>query len=243
MLALWIIGKRSRILCGTPQSTCVIRGSAIRLERRSSTGVRRSLLVLKTDSILTSLDFAGLYLHTSYALSELYRPAISPSISDLELQNAFKHLCIGNLINTVEAYLGLNNCTSFARQSWAAMHRALSSALLLGILGEHTRNERARKLIGRFVAVMTDITNSIDPQEISAPVQRGINALRKLKVNEQRPPEFPGDANIVSTDGPDDESVKTDHSAIITPANSDSMFEENDHSPYTVLNTILWGQQ
>lgn len=123
------------------------------------------------------------------------------------------------------------------------MHRALSSALLLGILGEHTRNERARKLIGRFVAVMTDITNSIDPQEISAPVQRGIHALRKLKVNEQRPPDFPGDANIVSTDGPDDESVKTDHSAIITPANSDSMFEENDNSPYTVLNTILWGQQ
>lgn len=185
----------------------------------------------------------GLYLHTSYALSELYRPAISPTTSDPELTKAFKHLCIDNLTNTVEAYLGLNNCTSFARQSWAAMHRALSSSLVLGILGEHTRNDRARKLISRFIAVMTDITNSIDPQEISAPVQRGVNALLKLRISEQRPPEFPGDAPIVNNDGLEDDGFKADHSAIITPANSDTIpsDDHHDHSPYSVLNTILWG--
>lgn len=194
-----------------------------------------------TDTLFST----GLYLHTSYALSELYRPAISPSTSDYEIFKGFKQFCIDNLINTVEAYLGLNNITSFAKQSWAAMHRALSSALLLGILGEHTRNERARRLIGRFIAVMGDITNSIDPQEISAPIQRGINALRKLKITEPRPPYFGDDTNILTSvaDSVDEKGAfRIDHSSIITPTNSDGTSAEGDeHSPYSVLNSILWG--
>jgi hypothetical protein len=189
-----------------------------------------------------TLQHWALYLHTSYALSELYRPAISPSTSDADLIKKFKQSCIDNLANTVEAYLGLNNITAYARQSWAAMHRALGSSLLLGILGEHLRNDRARRLIGRFIAVMTDITNSIDPQEISTPLQRGINALRKLKIQEFRPPHFGDQTNIFSdvTTTAGDEDVKVDHSQIITPANSDD-HDAEEHSPYSVLNTILWG--
>lgn len=193
------------------------------------------------------MSLQGLYLHTSYTLSELYRPAISPNTSDYELSKAFKQSCIDNLVNTVEAYLGLNNITSFARQSWAAMHRALSSALLLGILGEHVRNERARRIIGRFIAVLGDITSSIDPQEISAPVQRGISALRKLRIQEPRPPHFGDDTNIFAspndgTSTDEDGSLRLDHSAIITPANTESVGPEGDeHSPYSVLNSILWG--
>ncbi|KAK5138050.1 hypothetical protein LTR08_005848 [Meristemomyces frigidus] len=202
----------------------------------------------KCTSTRETLEHWGLYLHTSYALSELYRPAISPSTSDYEIFKVFKQACIDNLINTIEAYLGLNNITSFTRQSWAAMHRALSSALLLGILGEHTRNERARRLIGRFIAVMGDITNSVDPQEISAPVQRGITALRKLKIQEPRPPHFGDDTNILVSysDVPEEDGtfrLDHDHNPIITPANSDTAgaADGEDHSPMTILNTILWG--
>ena len=184
-------------------------------------------------------------MHTSYALSELYRPAISPSTSDYEIFKVFKQSCIDNLVNTVEAYLGLNNITSYTRQSWAAMHRALSSALLLGILGEHTRNERARRLIGRFIAVMGDITNSVDPHEISAPVQRGIVALRKLKIQEPRPPHFGDDTNILTSynESPEEGGIfRLSNASIITPANSDTAgAEAEDHSPYSMLNTILWG--
>lgn len=186
----------------------------------------------------------GLYLHTSYALSELYRPAISPSTSDYELSKAFKQLCIDNLINTVEAYLGLNNTTAFARQSWASMHRALSSALLLGILGEHLRNERARRLVGRFIAVMGDITNSVDPLEISAPVQRGVNALRKLRIGEPQPPHMGGGTNVFMppSDGANENGSKFDYSAMITPTSADGTGSEHDeHSPFTILNNILWG--
>ncbi|UJO22323.1 uncharacterized protein CLAFUR5_09190 [Fulvia fulva] len=187
-----------------------------------------------------TLEHWALYLHTSYSMSELCRPAISPSTSN-EVIKSFKQVCIENLINTVEAFLGLNNITIFARQSWAAIHRGLSCALLLGILGEHSRNERARKLIGRFVTLMTDITSTVDPGEISAPVQRGIAALRKLNIEEPRHSSFDGvnDGTSITTDG----VMKIDQTQMFTPSNSgtEAGGGEEELSPYSVLNTILWG--
>lgn len=82
-----------------------------------------------------SLEHWALYLHSSYILSELCRPAIGSASADSELSRAFRQFCIDNLINTVEAFLGLQNITPYASQSWASVHRALSSALLLGIMG------------------------------------------------------------------------------------------------------------
>lgn len=119
--------------------------------------------------------------------------------------------------------------TPAARQSWAALQRALSSALLLGIIGEHTRNERARRLVDRFASIMTGILNNIDPQEISAPIQRGVAALYELSSKDPR-----GKESVV-----DGVAADPHASSIITPANSDGTLEEN--SPYSVLNNILWG--
>jgi len=125
------------------------------------------------------------------------------------------------------------------------MHRALSSALLLGILGEHIRNERARRLISRFIAVLGDIANGVDPEEISAPVQRGLAALGRLKIQEPSNG-YVGDGSFVHNSGilmEQDGLPKLDHSALITPAHSDhgSLPPSEDHSPHQVLNQILWG--
>ena len=65
----------------------------------------------KCSSSRETLEHWGLYLHSSYHMSELCRPAISPN-ADEELVNAFKQTCIDNLVNTVEAFLGLNNIVS-----------------------------------------------------------------------------------------------------------------------------------
>ena len=209
------------------------------------------------------LEHWGLYLHSSYHMSELCRPAISPN-ADPELSKAFKQTCIENLVNTVEAYLGLANVvsesitrtdfkvllticvqTSFARQSWAALHRALGSALLLGIIGEHARNDRARGLIARLIKVMSDITTNLDPQEISAPIQRGLSALRKLSPHEVRTSNFVDDFPFgQAKDGAavgEDGALKLDNVAMITPSASESTGQEEESSPFSVLNTILWG--
>ena len=62
-----------------------------------------------------TLEHWGVYLHSSYHMSELCRPAISPN-ADPELSNAFKQTCIDNLVNTVEAFLGLNNIVRYNLQ-------------------------------------------------------------------------------------------------------------------------------
>ena len=216
-------------------------------QRDEITSIMRDVPEYLRDSrICTSkretLEHWGLYLHSSYLLSELYRPSLSPS-QDSELAKAFKQPCIDNLTNTVEAYIGISNITAFARQSWAALHRALSSALLLGILGEHTHNERARRLIARFIAVMVNMTDNVSPQEVAAPVQRGICALQKLNIPGTTSQTLgfgfscPADDGLAVDEGG---SLKVDHSAIITPSSTTGT-EGDDHSPYSVLNTILWG--
>lgn len=188
-------------------------------------------------TIQETLEHWALYLHTSYAMSELCRPALSRQSSH-EIKS-YKTTCVENLVNVVEAFLGLNNITFFARQSWAAVHRALSSALLLGILGEHAWNERARKLIGRFMTLMTEVTATVDPSEVSAPVQRGIAALRKLHIEEPRASSFIADMANTKTSA---EPARPEQKQVFTPSNSDTTGEE-DHSPYSVLNSILWGNE
>ncbi|PNS20570.1 hypothetical protein CAC42_297 [Sphaceloma murrayae] len=135
-------------------------------------------------SLRESIEHWSLYLHVSYILSELCRPAISPSSSDPELTRSFRQTCLDSLINTVEAWLGLQNITSYARQSWASVHRALSSALLLGIMREHAHNDRCRRLLGRFIGLMGDMTSGVNPAELAAPMTRAIEALRKLRIHE-----------------------------------------------------------
>nr|POE48058.1 hypothetical protein CFP56_01386 [Quercus suber] len=167
------------------------------------------------------IEHLALYLHSSYIRSELYRPSISRSRTSVDLK-LFKSQCVENLTNTVRAYLGLHELTAFARQSWAALHRALSSALVLGIIGEHVYNERARSLINRLIAIMDELTTTFNPKELPAPVERGIAALRRLSVSDAFPRDVPP-------------------AAALTPADSDTLSVSDYNSPYSVLYTILWG--
>lgn len=68
----------------------------------------------KCENSREMLEHWGLYLHSAYHMSELCRPAINPN-ADPELVKAFRQICIDNLINTVEAFLGLNNVVSPAK--------------------------------------------------------------------------------------------------------------------------------
>ena len=95
---------------------------------------------------------------------------------------------------------------------------------MLGIMGEHMRSERARRLLSRFINVIADITNNLDPQEISSPIQRGLAALSKLNIHDARDSQVPNGIGLES-------KAHEDISAIITPANS----EVEERSPYSIL--------
>ena len=231
-------------------------------------------------SLRDSIEHWALYLHVSYITSELCRPAISPSTTNPELSKHFKQTCVDSLINTVEAWLGFQNLTAYARRSWASVHRALSSALLLGIMNEQAHNERCRKLLGRFVALMGDITGSVAPQELAAPMERAIAALRRINIQDGSPLPLPPPptapaAATSATSLPTNNNSSTTHTprfiedialggaAVPTPttnsteinspstthnpsayqpsANHTDGEDEEEESPYSVLNSILWG--
>lgn len=208
----------------------------------------------KCEDLKETIEHWGLYLHTSYVMSELLRPAISRTPVP-EISRLFRDACLESLVNTVEAYLGLTNVTFYARQSWGAIHRGLSSAILLGILGEHERNERARALISRFVSVMSDLIATDDEFDDSHPISRGLKALSRLDTGAPRdaraaeqklfggPIPTGNHSRAVSTAESVNGGLYDNPTAILTPStrSDGNASTEDKSSPHSVLNIILWG--
>ncbi|KAJ4346595.1 uncharacterized protein N0V89_010526 [Didymosphaeria variabile] len=196
-------------------------------------------------SMRDQLEHWALYLHISYITSELCRPAISPSTAAFDLSKTLRKVCIDSLTNTVEAFLGLQNMTPFATRSWASVHRSISTALLLGIIGEHNRNERARSLLTNLVQVLGDVTASVDPAELSAPITRSVSALERLL----RVPSAPRKASEAgSQSSPSLAQFTTDE--LNGVLNGDGSLTQSpllglelDSSPYALMESIVWGAQ
>jgi hypothetical protein len=191
------------------------------------------------------LEFWNLYLHRSYILSELCRPTIRSKRfrgEHKELALSLMSLCLESLANTVEAFLGLQNITKFASQSWAAMHRSLSSALLLGILGEPAKSERIQMLVSKLAAVISDVLKGVDPSELSAPLTRSVAALHKLIL---QPPGMADDQNQNALAFGhfyrfDDQTITSVPGSSIVESSPQTSSDDGP-SPYSILNSILWG--
>ncbi|KAB8346018.1 hypothetical protein FH972_023070 [Carpinus fangiana] len=202
-------------------------------------------------SIKDQSEYWIVYLHASYMTSELCRPAISPSTAEFDKSNHLRRVCIDNLMNTVDAFLGLANSSPIHTRSWAVTHRALSSALLLGILGEPLRNPRAQQLLPDLINVlrnMATLTNS----ELSPPIARSISALSKLSASESRTPKTvddwqqgnqvsQADENKMSQQQIDEAALSMgfDEAGFFLP-NPLSGFED-ESSPYALMDSIIWG--
>ncbi|KAK3054495.1 hypothetical protein LTS18_012005, partial [Coniosporium uncinatum] len=194
-------------------------------------------------SMRDQLEHWALYMHMSYMMSELCRPAISPTTAEYDLTKTLRKTCIDSLANTVEAFLGLQNVTPFANRSWAALHRSISSALLLGILGEPARNERAKNLLIKLVNVLSEFTSSLDPSEMPAPVKRSIAALRKLTFMEPRgitqnstPHSGSPSNNMLNMDSLDGFSFGDSPNLMMSP-----LLGLDEDSPYALMDSIMWG--
>jgi hypothetical protein len=190
------------------------------------------------------LEFWNFNLHRSYIMSELCRPTLRTEYGRAEhrdLARSLKAFCIENLANTVEAFLGMHNVTYFATQSWAAVYRSLSSALILGILGEAHRSERAKGLLFRLAGVMSTLLLQGDLGNLSAPLTRSVTALNKLI----QPRGEKADPN---QDAPAFEMLCGADAAMGMPyagsmdASSYGQVSFEETSPYSLINSIIWGQ-
>ncbi|KAM7200367.1 C6 transcription factor [Naviculisporaceae sp. PSN 640] len=186
-------------------------------------------------------------MHYSYVVSELCRPMLAKR----EHRQAYKkghsstttavtiaelrRLCIDALIDTVDAFLKLQNLTFFARTSWAAVHRSLGSALLLGILKEPARNEHVRAMIAQLIAVMSNLEYT-DASEMPAPVTRAVEALQRLNSTAENSMGGPGRGG----DGErDQQDMGLDETEIVSPQPTETT--STGDSPHAQMQRILWG--
>ncbi|GAB1319863.1 hypothetical protein MFIFM68171_10073 [Madurella fahalii] len=146
-------------------------------------------------SALDRLQHFAIRLHTSFIVSVCCRPALLRRDSN-RLDSAQRKLladrCKQNLTETVRMFLAMHQLSVIPTRSWAFTYHGLSSAVLLGILGETKADPEVRQLQGDLISALsaTAAKEQTSPQphirrsehdiELSGPLSRALTALKNI---------------------------------------------------------------
>lgn len=139
------------------------------------------------------LHHYAIRLHTSFVVSVLCRPALRRGENvgmDLTQKSLLAAKCKQNLTETVRMYLLMHSLSVIPTRSWAFTYHGLSSAVLLGILGETKTDLEVRQLQGNLISALSataakEHTSSQIPKsgkdiELSGPLLRALAALKNI---------------------------------------------------------------
>jgi hypothetical protein len=154
---------------------------------------------LKSTEVCTNLqekrEFLAFRLHFSFLVSMLARPAFrsgNQQPADQQGYDALVERGRNALCAATEAYLDLHLIDVYPRRSWGMIHQGLSSALLLGILGESKRRPEIVDLQLRVIDVLStseeaDVSGGDVPTAwLSSSHVRALRALRSTVQNGSR---------------------------------------------------------
>ncbi|KAE9367696.1 hypothetical protein N431DRAFT_348541 [Stipitochalara longipes BDJ] len=139
------------------------------------------------------LQHYAIRLHTSFVVSVLCRPALRRGACagiDPGQKRILADKCKQNLTETVRMYLKMHSLSVIPTRSWAFTYHGLSSAVLLGILGETKTNPEVRELQGNLISALsataarentsTGLPGSAKDIELSGPLSRALVALKNI---------------------------------------------------------------
>ena len=139
------------------------------------------------------LQHYAIILHTSFVVSVLCRPALrrgAIATIDATQKRILADKCKQNLKETVRMYLKMHSLSVIPTRSWAFTYHGLSSAVLLGILGETRTNPEVRELQGDLISALsataarentsTGLPGSDKDIELSGPLSRALVALKNI---------------------------------------------------------------
>jgi len=139
------------------------------------------------------LQHFAVRLHTSFVVSVLCRPSLRRG-ENIGMDPAQKAIlaekCKQNLTETVRMYLKMHSLSVIPTRSWAFTYHGLSSAVLLGILGETKTDPEVRQLQGDLISALS-VTAAKDQNsnhlpksdkdiELSGPLSRALAALKNI---------------------------------------------------------------
>ncbi|KAL2170753.1 hypothetical protein VTG60DRAFT_4501 [Thermothelomyces hinnuleus] len=146
-------------------------------------------------SALDRLQHFAIRLHTSFMISVCCRPALIRRDSnhlDAAQRKFLADRCKANLTETVRMFLAMHQLSVIPTRSWAFTYHGLSSAVLLGILGETKADPEVRQLQGDLISALsaTAAKDQTSPQphirksdldiELSGPLSRALAALKNI---------------------------------------------------------------
>jgi len=109
---------------------------------------------------------------------------------DLAQKALLAEKCKQNLAETVRMYLKMHSLSVVPTRSWAFTYHSLSSAVLLGILGETRTDPEVRQLQGQLISALSataakEHTSPPPPRsekdvELSGPLSRALTALKNI---------------------------------------------------------------
>ncbi|KAK1982384.1 fungal-specific transcription factor domain-containing protein [Colletotrichum cereale] len=140
------------------------------------------------------LQHYAVRLHTSFVISVCCRPALRRDCTKLtpEQKSYLSEKCQHNLAETVRMFLAMHQLSVIPTRSWAFTYHGLSSALLLGILGETKNSPEVRQLQGDLIAALSataakevnspsaHVPKTDKDIELSGPLWRALTALRNI---------------------------------------------------------------
>ncbi|TLS31419.1 hypothetical protein PpBr36_02498 [Pyricularia pennisetigena] len=149
-------------------------------------------------SALDRLQYFAIRLHTAFVVSVCCRPALHRDGDEGESKltssqkRSLAEKCKVNLAETVRMFLAMHQLSVIPTRSWAFTYHGLSSAVLLGILGETKADPEVRQLQGDLIAALSATASKeksptgpyIPPSdkdiELSGPLSRALTALRNI---------------------------------------------------------------
>lgn len=139
------------------------------------------------------LQHYAIRLHTSFVVSVLCRPALRRGETigmDVAQKDLLAEKCKQNLTETVRMYLKMHSLSVIPTRSWAFTYHGLSSAVLLGILGETKTDPEVRQLQGNLISALSataakdqnsgHLPKSEKDIELSGPLSRALAALKNI---------------------------------------------------------------
>ncbi|PBP17520.1 fungal specific transcription factor domain-containing protein [Diplocarpon rosae] len=137
------------------------------------------------------LQHYAVVLHTSFVVSVFCRPALRRGASlgmDTRQKALLAEKCKANLAETVRMYLKMHSLSVIPTRSWAFTYHGLSSAVLLGILGETKTDPEVRSLQGDLISALSvsAAKEQMSPEEsdrdieLSGPLSRALVALQNI---------------------------------------------------------------